>query len=109
VNASDLRHLPGGEFVEPGLRDVEAGRVTEEACLVWIAAPTLRKARLFPTDAPRPIEEPERTLYTLLRGHGGDAYPVYRALLGRLVSFERMLRQRMRLEARGAVGTGIRY
>jgi hypothetical protein len=94
----DLLRLPGGELVEPGLRDIEAGRVTPEACLAWIAEPTLARARLFPTDVRSRIVEPERALYSLLCRRGGDAYPAYRALLLRLVSFERALRQMMRAE-----------
>jgi hypothetical protein len=98
MQGGDLLHLPGGELVEPGLRDIEAGRVTPEACLAWIAEPTLAKARLFPADVKSRINEPERALYALLCRRGGDAYPTYRALLLRLVSFERALRQVMRNE-----------
>ncbi len=83
--------LPGAELIGPGLRDAGSGRRTPLACLVWIAEPRLRSAGLIGPEFPPPIPEPERSLYALLRGEAGDAYPRYNALLRRLVSFERAL------------------
>jgi hypothetical protein len=42
----DLDHLPGGDLVAKGLRDLAASRETEEALLVSIGAPRLRRQGL---------------------------------------------------------------
>lgn len=88
---SPLDELPGAELVLPGLRDVQEGRITIAACLVWIAFPRLERAGLIANRSPAPILDPELLLYRLLQQEGGNAYGRYNALLRRLVSFERAL------------------
>jgi hypothetical protein len=82
----DLDHLPGGDLVAKGLRDLAASRETEEALLVSIGAPRLRRQGL-PVD--RPLPDPEHRLYERLAGEDPDsAHSRYNALLRRLTSFE---------------------
>jgi hypothetical protein len=82
----DLDHLPGGDLVAKGLRDLAASRETEEALLVSIGAPRLRRQGL-PVD--RPLQDPEHRLYERLAGEDPDsAHSRYNALLRRLTSFE---------------------
>jgi hypothetical protein len=84
-----LGHLPGGELVEKGLRDLESHRETVEALLVSIAAPRLRKAGLRVT---RTLPEAEHRLYEKLAQTDSDsAHSRYNALLRRLTSFESTL------------------
>jgi len=92
----DFDHLPGSELVGPGLADAAAGRATPAACLVWLAAPRLRRAGLIDESFPAPALEPERMLYALLQREPGDAFAKYNALLRRLVSFERAISVRPR-------------
>jgi hypothetical protein len=87
----DARALPGGDLVEAGLRDLEAGEHSPFALLVAIAADSLRRAGLSVPDIR--IASPERRLYELLAESDADsAHGRYNALLRRLVSFERALR-----------------
>ena len=86
----DYRSLPGGELVEKGLRDLEAGLETEESLLVSVGATRLRRAGV---DVPeRTYPNPERRLYDLLAREDSDsAHSRYNALIRRLVSFESTL------------------
>ncbi|MDO8545176.1 MAG: hypothetical protein Q7S40_32450 [Opitutaceae bacterium] len=86
-----LARLPGWEIVSTGLADVAAGRLTPAACAVWIASPRLRAIGLLDDTTARPITDPERVLYGLLRKEPGDPYSRYNALLRRLMRFERAL------------------
>ncbi len=94
TDSTAVANYPGAELVLPGLRDSAAGRLTIEACLVSIARPVIEQSGLtaeFP--AITFTEEPERALYRLLQGEGGNAYGRYNALVRRLVSFERAVRR----------------
>lgn len=87
--------LPGAELLREGLADLRAGRESESALLVEIAAPRLRALGFdVPQhqDRARPDESttPEHRLYSLLaQQHGGGAHSRYNALLGRIASFAR--------------------
>ena|SRR5436190_3974192 len=83
--------LPGEELVEQGLRDLTAGRITEEALLVLIASPRLEKLGIaIPKFS---IAEPfEHRLYELLSERFGDsAHSRYNSLVRRVVSYARAL------------------
>lgn len=80
-------HLPGHDLVSAGLADLRAGRETDVAMLVAMAAPRLR---LLGLDVPAStIERPAHRLYELLSESGPGAHSRYNALLGRMVSFAR--------------------
>lgn len=85
-------HLPGGDILQVGLRDLEGGIRSVCALLVLIAAPRLaRNGIQIPADASSPAL-PEHELYDLLIAeHGPEAYRHYRSLLRRLVSLENAL------------------
>ena len=85
-------HLPGGEILEGGLRDLEAGVRSVCALLVLIGAPRLvRHGIQIPEGASRSAL-PEHELYDLLTAaHGPEAYRHYRSWLCRLVSLENAL------------------
>ena len=79
--------LPGADLIRRGLRDLQNGVESEEALLVSIGAPRLRRLGL---SLPEPFASPEHRLYELLRAvHGDAAHSRYNALVRRLVSFER--------------------
>jgi hypothetical protein len=79
--------LPGAELIEAGLRDLSHGIETVESLLVSIAASRLRALGI---DEPRPLENPELTLYRRLAAvHGNSAHARYNALVRRLVSYQR--------------------
>lgn len=84
--------LPGGEVLEAGLRDLEAGVRSAASLLVLTAAPRLRRHGVrIPARGPS-SGFPEHELYDLLvEQHGGEAYRLYRSLLQRLVSLENAL------------------
>ena len=85
-------HLPGGEILEPGLRDLAAGVRSVCALLVMIAAPRLMRCGIQIPSASFPSALPEHELYDLLVAeHGSEAYRLYRSLLRRLVSLENAL------------------
>ncbi len=85
-------HLPGGEILRDGLRDLESGVESVAAMLVLIARPRLaRNGIQIPTSITIPAL-PEHELYRLLVAlHGPEAYRHYRSLLRRLVSLENAL------------------
>jgi hypothetical protein len=80
--------LPGGEFIDTGLQDLQEGRETIAALLVAIGAPRLRELGFkVPESLP---STPEHRLYDLLVKDDVDAaHSRYNALIRRLVSFER--------------------
>jgi hypothetical protein len=81
--------LPGADLVVRGLEDLDAGVVSAEALLVSIGAPRLR---MLGIDVDRPLEDPERRLWELLRrADPRAAHARYNALVRRLVSFEQAL------------------
>jgi hypothetical protein len=84
-----LEHLPGGDLVERGQRDLEQGRESVEALLVSIAASRLRKAGLRIAYV---LPDPEHRLYErLVQAEPDSAHSRYNALLRRLTSFESAL------------------
>jgi hypothetical protein len=80
--------LPGADFIEAGLADLQAGHETVAALLVAIGAPRLRRIGLqLPDNLP---QDPEHRLYNLLAQDDSDsAHSRYNALIRRLVSYER--------------------
>lgn len=89
MEASRARALPGGDLIERGLADLEAGSETPYSLLISIGEPRLRSLGF---DMPRGLPSPERRLYLLLAADDPDsAHSRYNALLRRLVSFERAL------------------
>jgi len=78
--------LPGGDWIEQGLADLERGTLSIPALLVSIGAPRLRHLGL---EVANPIAEPEHRLYAELSKTDSDsAHSRYNALIRRLVSFE---------------------
>ena len=72
-----------------GIEDLAAGRETEAALLVEIAAPRLRSLGVsFEARAEPSQESPEHRLYALLSAQP-DAHSRYNALLARIASFAR--------------------
>jgi hypothetical protein len=85
----ELEHLPGGDLVERGLKDLEDSRDSVEALLVSIAAGRLRGAGL---PVGRALPDPEHRLYEKLAEADPDsAHSRFNALLRRLTSFESAL------------------
>jgi hypothetical protein len=80
-------NLPGQELLDAGLADLAAGRETESALLVAMAAPRLRTLGF---DVPAGGgERPSHRLYELLARQDRGAHSRYNALLARMVSFAR--------------------
>lgn len=79
--------LPGNDFVSAGIADLTAGRETEYAMLVAMAAPRLR-ALGFEIPVSN-VEYPSHRLYELIATKESDAHSRYNALVGRVVSFAR--------------------
>jgi hypothetical protein len=83
----EIKHLPGGDLVEAGLRDLSNGKESVEALLVAIGAPRLRRTGL---SVPVTLPNPEQRLYARLSAeNAATAHSRYNALIRRLVSFER--------------------
>jgi hypothetical protein len=79
--------LPGQELVAVGLKDLAAGRETEAALVVAMAAPRLRALGI---DVPAGGGSfPSHRLYALLSQSGDGAHGRYNALVGRIASFAR--------------------
>jgi hypothetical protein len=82
-----LTALPGGDIIEAGLSDLDAGIESVPALLVSIGAPRLRRIG-YRIDAP--LTSPEERLYATLEREDPDAaHSRFNALIRRLVSFER--------------------
>ncbi len=80
--------FPGHEIVAAGLDDLAAGRQSEAALVVAMAAPRLRRLGLHVP--PSPVDVPGHRLYDLLaQDGGGSAHSRYNALIGRVVSYAR--------------------
>ncbi len=83
-----VESLPGHEYIQAGLEDLEHGIESVPALLVCIGAPRLRRLGIAV-----PVHKsisPEKRLYELLRLEDPDAaHSRYNALIRRLVSFER--------------------
>lgn len=81
--------LPGADLVEQGIEDLAAGRETEAALLVEIAAPRLRSLGVsFESRMDGDGRSPEHRLYSLLSVQP-DAHSRYNALLARIASYAR--------------------
>jgi hypothetical protein len=78
--------FPGHELVSVGLADLAAGRESESALLVAMAAPRLRALGFHVP--PGGGAQPSHRLYELLTASEG-AHSRYNALVGRVVSFAR--------------------
>jgi hypothetical protein len=79
--------LPGHDLVVAGLADLAAGRETEPALLVAMAAPRLRALGI---DVPVVDgEQPAHRLYELLSRTDPSPHSRYNALVGRMASFAR--------------------
>jgi hypothetical protein len=79
--------LPGEDLVRKGIADLEHGVESDEALLVSIGGPRLRRLGY---DIGEPLASPESRLYDRLSNENPDAaHSRYNALVRRLVSFER--------------------
>lgn len=89
IGGVNFEHLPGGELVAKGLRDLALPSETVEALLVSIGARRLTRLGV-PVAAPLP--DPEHRLYARLAREDPDsAHSRYNALVRRLTSFESAL------------------
>lgn len=80
--------LPGHELVSSGLVDLAAGRVSEAALVVAMAAPRLRALGYEVPELAGAT--PSHRLYALLAtADGAGAHSRYNALVRRMVSFAR--------------------
>jgi hypothetical protein len=80
--------LPGNEYIQAGIEDLNRRIESVPALLVSIGAPRLRRLGLPVPDHILP--SPEHRLYELLQREDADgAHSRYNALIRRLVSFER--------------------
>jgi hypothetical protein len=87
TDSLDITHLPAGDLIAAGLRDLASGTERIAALLVSIGAHRLRRAGL---DVPAAYSEPEERLYAVFARVDSDtAHARYNALVRRLVSFER--------------------
>ncbi len=85
-------HLPGGEILRDGLRDLQAGVLSIEGLLVLVAAPRLIRCGISVPPISSPPALPEHDLFRRLSAaHGPEAYRYYRSLMRRLVSLEHAL------------------
>ncbi len=93
--STTVPRLPGEELLQAGLDDLSAGRESESALIVQVAAPRLR---WLGYEVPEPpavspdgeYEPPGQRLYSLLvRERGTGAHSRYNALLARMASFAR--------------------
>jgi hypothetical protein len=86
-----FEHLPGGDILRDGLRDLGMGRWSVPALLVLTAEHRLSRCGIeIPAVARPPI--PEHEVYRLLvQEHGPDAYRHYRSWMQRLISLENAL------------------
>ena len=91
--------LPGADLVSGGLADLKRGAVTENALLVLIASPRLKRLGI---DVPARPDIPlprEHRLYELLEDkHGAGAHSQYNALIRRVVSFAHALESEINTE-----------
>lgn len=79
--------LPGHDLVSAGIVDLAAGRQTEAALLVAMAAPRLRAVGIeVPAGGG---DHPSHRLYEVLTETEHGAHSRYNALVGRITSFAR--------------------
>jgi hypothetical protein len=90
ASTSTQAQQPGSELVAQGLDDLAAGRETEAALLVEIAAPRLRRLGVSLQTRQTDARSPEHRLYELLSARP-DAHSRYNALLARIASYARIV------------------
>lgn len=96
---SCYEHLPGGEILRNGLKDLQDGVRSTDALLVLVAAPRLTRCGIRIPQTRASSELPEHELFRSLSvEHGQEAYRYYRSLLGRLISLENALECQATLE-----------
>jgi len=83
----DADRLPGAEFVEPGLRDLEADRLSDEALAVLAAAPRLRRAGLHVPSHADELDASRRLYVSLAAQLGDDAHGRHHAIMRRVASY----------------------
>jgi len=83
----DPSSLPGSEIVDPGLRDLEAGVLSEEALVVLAAAPRLRRAGVAVPGAHDEVTASHRLYLSLGRRLGDQAHSRHHAMLRRVASY----------------------
>lgn len=79
--------LPGHEIVDPGLADLRAGVLSDEALVVLAAAPRLRRVGV---DVPEGFDElsASHELYARLSARLGDAaHSRHHAMIRRVISY----------------------
>lgn len=79
--------LPGFELVDPGLSDLRAGRLSDEALVVLAAAPRLRRAGVEVPERPDVPDASGRLYESLAARLGAGAHSRHHALLRRAVSY----------------------
>jgi hypothetical protein len=87
------KDFPGADLVIKGLENLQKGKKTEEAFLVLIGAPRLRRLGIV---VPQHFSSlcPELSLYKLLlKKDKASAYSLYNSYLRRLISFEQACEQ----------------
>lgn len=83
----NVLHLPGGDLIEQGIKDLQRGVESIPALLVSIGRPRLERLGMRVSNE---FPDPEKRLYLkLAESHGDGAHSQYNALIRRLVSFER--------------------
>lgn len=82
-----LDQLPGGDLVDLGVTDLQAGRDTAAAALVSMARSRLRDVGIDVPDAERPGPAGHRLYGLLAEDDRATAHSTYNAYVGRLVSF----------------------
>jgi len=79
--------LPGSEIVDPGLRDLHANVLSEEALVVLAAAPRLRRAGVSIEQDPRELEASHELYARLAQRLGVRAHSRHHAMLRRAASY----------------------
>jgi len=88
----DLALIPGGSLYLRGIKDLEANNLSEEALLVLVAAPRLRRLGLSIPAYELSAESVEHRLYTSIELRlGTGAHSFYNSYIRLSVSFARAL------------------
>ena len=92
----ELVQLPGGALVLAGMKEIDRTEPAENALLVLVASPRLRRLGFDIPERPDIRRPYEHRLYELLEStHGSGAYSRYNSLLRRIDSFCHALEQRV--------------
>ena len=85
-------HLPGGDILSVGLKDLATDIRSVNGLLVLIGAWRLSRCGIKIPITKTSAEPVEHELYNkLVAEHGDEAYRIYKSLLARLVSLENAL------------------